>query len=107
MRALCFVVLAACGPTAIHHACTDDLSPGDLVLSEVFPAPTGADGGHEWIEIYNAADRPVELEGLTIVHGDRSHVMRQVVIAPGQFFTLGDSAADQTLPYVDYGYADD
>ena len=106
---VCLVVLfAACGPTVFHAECTDQtIAAGDLVITEVFPAPTGGDPGKEWFEIYNNGERPIELEGVTLLHGDSTHVMREVVIAPEQYFTLGDTSPDQTLPYVDYGYGSD
>ena len=50
---------------------------------------------------------------MTIVHsrpdGSRakSHVMKAVTIAPGAFFTLGNSAADLLPAYIDYGYSAD
>ncbi len=89
------------------------IAPGDLVISEIFADPSNGDAGREWFEIYNSADQPIELEGLTLIHGDadgsndKRHVMAEIVIAPGQFFTLGDTAQDATLPWVEYGYGDD
>jgi hypothetical protein len=112
-------VVAACGPADQEGACKDKLIAGDLVLTEVFAdyqAPgggTGTDEGKEWIEIYNASGRPVELRGLTVVHGrpdgskQKSHVIDDVTIAPGQFFTMGNAVQDLLPPYIDYGYSED
>ncbi|MDB4962401.1 MAG: Hemolysin-type calcium-binding region, partial [Myxococcales bacterium] len=112
-------LLAACGPDAKTGDCTDDLISGDLVITEVFadskapPGGSGTDEGKEWFEIYNASDRAVELAGLTITHsrpdGSRAkaHVVKDVTIAPGQFFTLGNSASDLLPAYIDYGYSAD
>ena len=67
------VVAAGCGPDSTGGACKDKLVAGDLVITEVFAdfaAPaggTGTDDGKEWFEIYNNADRPVSLKGMTIV----------------------------------------
>jgi hypothetical protein len=95
------------------------LVAGDLVITEVFAdyaAPTGGTGtdeGKEWFEIYNNADEPHSLKGLTIVHsradGMRAstHTMADITIAPGQYFTLGNSTSDLVPPYVDYGYSAD
>ena len=117
--ALLAIPLAACGPSSNSTGCKDKIGPGDLVITEVFAdylAPTGgtgADEGKEWFEIYNAADRPIELGGLTIVHSrpndasPQSHTMTDVTIAPGQYFTLGNATPDLVPPYVDYGYAAD
>ncbi len=112
MRALVLLLLVACSrPPSGNGACKDTLAPGDLVITEVFaqPATTGA----EWFEIYNAAERPVELEGLTITHSRpdgsmaHQHVMAEIVIAPEQYFTLGNTPNNQVPPYVDYGYDTD
>jgi len=108
MRAVLLLVVLGCRPPSSSTACKDTLAPGDLVITEVFPQP--AAGGAEWFEIYNAAERPVELEGLTITHSrpdgssPKTHVMAEITIAPEQYFTLGNAPADQTPPYVDYGY---
>jgi hypothetical protein len=121
MRSACLAaaLLAACGPDDATGPCKDNLHAGDLVLTEVFAdyaAPTGGTGtddGKEWFEIYNNADRPVSLKGLTIVHTrpdgsmPSTHTMADITIAPGQFFTLGNSTSDLVPPYVDYGYSAD
>ncbi len=113
--------LAACGPSDKEGGCKDKLLAGDLVITEVFAdfqAPTGGTGGDEgkeWFEIYNASDRPVELEGLTITHGrpmggttaPKSHTMTAITIAPGQYLTLGNSTKDLLPAYIDYGYSND
>lgn len=110
---------AACGPDDTTSACKDNLLAGDLVVTEVFAdfaAPsggTGTDDGKEWFEIYNNAERPISLRGVTITHsrpdGSRSaqHSMDDVTVAPGQFFTLGNATSDLVPAYVDYGYAAD
>lgn len=111
--------LAACGPSSHGRACKEDLQPGDLVVTEVFAdyqaanGGTGADEGKEWIEIYNASGRAIELAGLTVIHGrpdgskQQQHVLDDVTLAPDQFFTMGNSAQDLLPPYIDYGYGDD
>ena len=109
---------AACGPTASVHDCAASILPGDLVITEVFPdfAPPsagGGDTGKEWLEIYNASDAPLELEGLTITSSrpdggsPSTHRMTEVVIAPGQYFVLGDEDPAALSPYVNYGYGGD
>lgn len=113
------VLLAACGPSSGGGGgdCKDKIAAGDLVITEVFAdyktptGGTGADEGKEWFEIYNAADRPIELEGVTITHqrpdggSAKQHTMSDVTVAPGQFFVLGNATQDLVPPYVDYGYA--
>src|SRR5262245_24829870 len=119
MRGASLLGLEACGPDSNDGPCKDQLVVGDLVITEVFAdyaAPnggTGTDDGKEWFEVYNNSDRPLSLKGLTIVHSrpddskPSSHVMSDVTIAPGQFFTLGNSTSDLVPAYVDYGYSAD
>lgn len=114
------LLAGACGPSEKGGgACKDSLVVGDLVITEVFAdskAPvggSGADEGKEWFEIYNASDRPIELEGLRVDHSRpdgsklKSHVMEAVTIAPGQYFTLGNATSDLVPAYIDYGYSAD
>jgi hypothetical protein len=114
------LAVTACGPSASGDGCKDKLLPGDVVITEVFadakapPGGSGTDEGKEWFEIYNATDRPIELKGMTVTHSKpdgvtsaKSHVMDDVTIAPGQFFTLGNTTPDLVPPYIDYGYSAD
>lgn len=115
MRALLLALAATgaagCRPSSAPATCQDPLAAGDLVITEVFPEPSGGSG--EWLEIYNAAGHPVDLHGLTVTNSrpdgsqGKSHVMREQTIAPEQYFTLGNMPADDTAPYVDYGYGAD
>src|SRR5262245_42979146 len=112
-------LVAGCGPGSGDNGCKDKILPGDLVITEVFPdfkAPpggTGTDTGKEWFEVYNASDRPIQLQGLTITHSrpdgskGNSHAMADVTIAPGQYRVLGNSTPDLLPAYVDYGYSAD
>jgi hypothetical protein len=114
-----FAVLAGCGPSDDEGGCKDKLLAGDIVITEVFAdyaAPTGGTGtdeGKEWVEIYNASDRVVDLKGLTITHGrveggttaPKSHTMTSITVAPGTYLVLGNSTADLLPAYIDYGYS--
>lgn len=113
-------VVGACGPADDNTGgCKDKMISGDLVITEVFAdyqAPAGGGGtddGKEWFEIYNNTDHPIDAKGLTIVHSRpdgskaQSHVMAEVTIAPGQYFTLGNATSDLVPAYVDYGYSAD
>jgi hypothetical protein len=109
------LLLAACGPRASSApACTAMLSAGDLVITEVFAdSADGADAGKEWFEVYNNTSNPVELEGLALISSrpdgsaPETHHMRELVVAPGQYLTLGNAAPEDVPPYVDYGYGGD
>lgn len=119
---LAAIALAGCGPSDSNEGgCKDKLVAGDLVITEVFAdyaattGGTGTDEGKEWFEIYNASDRAIDLEGVTIVHGrivmgtagPKSHQITAATIAPGQYLTLGNSTRDLLPAYVDYGYSDE
>ena len=115
------IAALGCGPSDNEGGCKDKLIAGDLVITEVFAdyaattGGTGTDEGKEWIEIYNASDRPVDLEGVTITHGritggttaPKTHKMGAITMAPGTYLTLGNSTADLLPAYVDYGYSNE
>ena len=115
LAVLFVIAAAACGPVPKHaQPCTADLNPGDLVITEIFAdSADGADAGKEWFEVYNNTSDPIELEGLVITSSRpdgssaQTHVMRELVVAPGQYLTLGNSAQSDVQEYVDYGYGDD
>ncbi|MGC9362059.1 MAG: lamin tail domain-containing protein, partial [Candidatus Syntrophosphaera sp.] len=44
-----------------------------VVINEVCYDPVGADAGHEWIELYNAGDAEVNLEGALLLSGGSSY----------------------------------
>ena len=55
---------------------TDDpAGPGEcgLRLAEVFYDATGADGGQEWIKLYNSCDDAADLDGLSLGWGGSSY----------------------------------
>jgi hypothetical protein len=111
--------VAACGPSSGDSSCKQTILPGDLVITEVFAdskAPTGGTGtdtGKEWFEIFNASDHPIEVGGMSVTHSRpddssaKTHVMGDVTIAPGQYFTLGNATSDLIPAYIDYGYSAD
>jgi hypothetical protein len=113
------LALSACGPADSVTSCKESFIAGDLVITEVFAdfqAPSGGagtDDGKEWFEIYNNTARPVSLKGLTLVHSrpddskPQTHTMTEVIVAPGQYFTLGNATSDLVPAYVDYGYSAD
>jgi len=107
------ILVVACGPTANAPRCEDAIATGELVITEVMADPSGADSGNEWLEIYDAAGRDLELSGLELVHArpDGSQPMRHAVleltIASGAYAVLGNAAPDMLPAHVDYGYGAD
>jgi len=68
-----------------------------LIINEIMYNPQGADGGHEWIEIYNGGEEDINLEdyrffennqnhGLNLIHGDNS------IISEDEYLIIADNA---------------
>lgn len=85
-----------------------------LVVNELFVNPnnTITEPAGEWVELYNAGTRPVNLKGLVIADsaasGRRPYhlISSDVIVAPGGYVTLGGSTNTTTnggVP-VDYSY---
>jgi hypothetical protein len=88
-----------------------------LVINELLANPGGtiSDANGEWIELYNAGSRPVNLQGLFIADsaasGRRPYAMindtlSSLIIQPGGYFTLGNTkniTNNGGVP-VDYAY---
>lgn len=119
------VLLAGCGPHWAGDeldipACRAGLLPGELVITEVMASPGDDAGGAEgpgeqlgdWIEIFSAADAPVDLRGVVITVDDgaastpRRHVIGAARIEPGAYFVLGRDRAQLTAVPVDYVYGE-
>jgi hypothetical protein len=107
---------AACSSQAATDPCPADLRAGDLVITEVFadhaaaPGATGADGGHEWIELYDASPRAAALTGVvvTLARPDgsaaKSITIGSGVVDSGAYVVLGDADPAALPAWVDYGY---
>lgn len=83
-------------------------SPGALVIAEVMANPPGADQ-HEWVEVQNVTDGPVDLAGLTFFIesvGTNSHPFSRGRVEPGALFVLGSVSDAERPGFIDYGYGD-
>ncbi len=71
-----------------------------LVLSEVLPNPAGADGGHEYIELYNPTDEVISLAGcsLQVSSSTKSFTLPDTAMQPGAFLAFYDAVTGLTLP---------
>lgn len=88
------------------------------MITEVFPdyqGPGGGsapDDGKEWIEVYNASGRALDLTGLVVTHarpdGSRraAIALGAVAIDAGGYLALGSAAPSALPPYLGYGYGD-
>ncbi|MCB9750918.1 MAG: lamin tail domain-containing protein [Myxococcales bacterium] len=100
----------ACGDPE-PEPCPAMLVGGELVITEVM---SDAPEGGEWIEIYNASDHEIALDGVVIAYArdrgssGKSHVITGsgAVLPPGRYFTLGGVLDDKRPEYVNYGFSD-
>lgn len=74
------------------------LAPGTILLSEVFYDVSGADGGYEWVELYNTSALSVDLSDLCLGNGGGDYTSSLVQlsgsISPGQSFVVGGPLSD-------------
>ena len=120
LAAIAFVLpLVSCAtaePAVV--ACKANAQPGDLVITEIFAAAasqtaSSAVAGDEWFEIYNATQKAIDLDGITLtlsrLDGSRAqhHVVSAMTIDPGAYLVLGDDAPDALSPWVNYSYGAD
>lgn len=89
-----------------------DLAEGELAITEIRGPQQGSYA--DWLEVYNASDRPLALGGLIVRVSafDGSTSLRLFVrdgeleLAPGDYFVLGGKGT-LTADYLDYDYTRD
>lgn len=71
-----------------------------VVINEVCYDPDGADTGKEWIELYNAGNTDVNLNGCKIYSGGSTYSLNYVfphfILRPGRFVLIGGDAVPNT-----------
>lgn len=71
----------------------------DIILSEILPNPSGIDAGKEFIEIYNPTDRSVQLDGCSLVVGNRAYDLpASMELAAKSYKAFYDTETKLTLP---------
>ncbi len=104
---------AVASTTACRRDSVSDVEcplPGDLVITEVFANPAGADEGGEWFEIANVSNAPIDLSGYVLqasrLDGSalKRHFVTNLAIDPGEYVALGDVAPDALPDHLGYGY---
>ncbi len=91
--------LAACQDGAVFRP-TLPPAQGDLVVTETFADPTGADAGKEWLELYVTAGAAVDLNGLKLLNISTANSRQDASVAsvtcvraePGDYVVIGASA---------------
>ena len=104
---------AACVRDPLDRLCPDH-APGDLVVTEIRGPQTGADSYGQWIELYNATDRPIDLAGVSLTlrrldgSGDFRFMVRdpEARVEPRAYAVLGGARAEDK-PFVTYDFTDD
>ncbi len=97
-------------PIVPGKACSS-VAVGNLVITEIMANPSGEDSGNEWLEIYNASGRELDVAGLEILHSrvdttnERVHTVTALRLPPG-YSVLGSAPAGALPAHVDYGYGD-
>jgi uncharacterized Zn-binding protein involved in type VI secretion len=105
------VLLGACEEAPVSaRMCEAGIVAGDLVITEVFADPAGADEGREWFELFNATGRAVELSGVTITSSKadgsraRTHVIAAASVAADGYLVLGNALPELAPAHVGHGY---
>ena len=87
------------------------ISPNDVIITEVFANADGADDNKEWFELYNTTDSLISLVGMQILdNDDDSHtISSQLSIQPHGYLVLGQSTDTAVNGGVnlDYAYGED
>jgi uncharacterized membrane protein YgcG len=85
------------------------LAIGDVVISEIYYNAVGSnENSKEWIEVFNKSNVDVDLKGWTLVDstpGNAHVIASSVIVKPGQYIVLGQSADKATNGGVDVAYA--
>lgn len=116
-RLLCMASLAltatACVPAKTSTSKVVTCSghdAGEIVITEFLANPEGTDTGKEYLELYNATDEDMNLQGFTLSvgKGDDSkpltHLFKSWVVPARGYVSLGDSREGVVGPKVDYSY---
>ncbi len=106
-------VLSGCSHEPLDIPCPA-ISAGELVVTEVHGPQTGEDQYGEWIEVYNASSRTIDLSGLSVsftkLDGSsklKMFVRTAVNLEPGGYAVFGKQLPGAEPEHVDYGYLGD
>jgi hypothetical protein len=107
----CGLLLIGCGREAVADtgAC-EGVAPGDLVITEVHANPEGSDGDGEYIELFNATESPLTLDGLTLLASradgasPKSHRLIGGSVASEGYVVMGNAPAESMPAHVQYSY---
>lgn len=90
-----------CAYSASYSVCdevlVDVVAPGDVVLTEVMIAPTGAEAPHQWFELRNTRPFPLNLEGFVISTDSGAHTIDRPLVVPSGGFAVLSRGSSPTL----------
>ncbi len=73
----------------------------EVVINEVCFNPAGPDSGKEWIELYNAGDADLDLEGARLLSGGESFTLvfefPRYILRSKRFLLIGDSQVENAI----------
>jgi hypothetical protein len=79
-----------------------------IVINEVMYDPAGADGGYEWIELYNASSQNVNLSGWIIQKGGSTlegiFTFSDIELNPNSYLLIGESNVQNADITTDLGF---
>jgi hypothetical protein len=80
-------------------------APFDVVINEIMadPSPTVGLPDAEFVEIYNASNKYINLHNWTLTDNDKEFVFPELIIPPNAYWLLCDLKNEKAL--ADYGYA--
>ncbi|MBT8493023.1 MAG: lamin tail domain-containing protein [Deltaproteobacteria bacterium] len=119
LAALAMVLLVSAGCERDPRvAICPELSPGDLVVTEIRGDQSGTDDTlGEWIELYNASSSAIDLTGVAVTvtrldGGSSARLVfrRAVTVGPKEYVVMGrffDVTGINLPSYINYGYASD
>ncbi|MCP4446169.1 MAG: lamin tail domain-containing protein [Myxococcales bacterium] len=114
--------LIACSSSGLVAGCSHEpldvpcptVSEGDLVVTEIHGPQSGEDQYGEWVEVYNATGRTIDLAGLSVnfikLDGSSERAMfirSSVNLDSGAYGVFGRQTAGAEPEHVDYGYKSD
>ena len=98
------VVVSGGGNTSGIDITLED--PPTIIISEIMYDPDGSDAGHEWIEIYNYGQDPVDMTGWEFEEGGAKHNLTayqgDLTIDPGECAVIADDPATFLANYIGY-----
>lgn len=116
VRLIGFAVVAALAAACTRDPASaecPDISPGDLVVTEI-QGPQMDATQPAWIELYNASSSPIDLEGTRIRFRRKDGssevpviVRRSVTVAGGGYIVLGLVDDAMRPDYISYGFLND